>query len=82
MTAESTTFFVVPDRVNIRALAEFTDKILKYLYDYVRRSGLRLRVGHNIEFCISCNEREQVLLCKMPDLQGKPACTWFSGLMF
>ena len=50
MTAKTTTFFVVLYRVNIRALAEFTDKVLKYLYYYMGRSGTGSRVGHNIEF--------------------------------
>ena len=82
MTPETTAFFVVPDRVNFRALTEFTDKILKYLYYYMGRSGSGLGVGHNIEICICGNEPERVLLCKMPVLQGKPAYAWFSGLMF
>ena len=48
MTAETAAFFVVADRVNIRALTEFADKMLKYLYYYMCRSGSGLRVGHSI----------------------------------
>ena len=50
MSAETATFLIVPDRVNIRALAEFTDKVLQCLNYYMSRIAAWLRGAHSVKF--------------------------------
>ena len=49
MTAEATTFLIITDRVNIRALTKLADKVLYGLYYDMGRLGLRLRVAHSVK---------------------------------
>jgi len=49
MATKATALFVVADRVNIRTLAELTDKILYSLNYDMGRLGLRSRVAHSVK---------------------------------
>ncbi len=52
MAAETTTLFVVANRVNIRTLTELTDEILYSLHYDMRRRGLLVGVGHRVNLSI------------------------------